>query len=61
MFSTEINRRIAQQHIADLHAQAEHARLAKSARGPRRRVRSLLPVRTKTTKVAARPVYDDAC
>jgi hypothetical protein len=56
---TEINR-IAQQHIADLQAEAANARLAKTARQQRPRVRALLSARPKATKVAARPAYHDA-
>jgi hypothetical protein len=56
---TEINH-VAQQHIADLHAEAENARLAKSVRKARRN-RALLPAWTKAKKVTARPAYPDAC
>jgi hypothetical protein len=55
---TEINR-VAQQHIADLHAEAENARLAKKV-SKTRRTRTLLSARPKSTKVTARPAYHDA-
>ena len=64
MFSTDTTQQIAQQHIAELHANAAQARLIKQARTTRRANRtrrSLLTVfRSRpTTTVTAQPICTD--
>jgi hypothetical protein len=62
MFTVDTTQQIAEQHVADLHAAAAEARLAKEARkaskGPRRSL--FAGFRTRTTTVTARPACPDA-
>ena len=60
MFSQETTQRIAQQHIADLHAEAAQARLAKRIRSQRQPRRNLfVAFHTRGTRITARPVCTD--
>lgn len=62
MFTVDTTQQIAQQHVADLHAAAAEARLAKAVRrankGPRRSL--FAGFRGRTSTVTARPACSDA-
>jgi hypothetical protein len=61
MFTVDTTQQIAQQHVADLHAAAAQARLAKEARRAKGSRRSLFAgLRTRPTTVTARPACSDA-
>jgi len=64
MFSTDTTQQIAQQHIAELHANAAQARLVKQARSSRRANRTRRSLFTvfrsrPTTTVTAQPICTD--
>lgn len=61
MFTVDATQQIAQQHVADLHAAAAQARLAKIARRARAPRRSLFAgLRSGRTTITARPACSDA-
>lgn len=63
MYPAESINQIAQAHIADLHAEAREARLAASARHPRRSFRTIaaaLHARPKSRTIATRAACTEA-